>query len=80
MRLAALSGARKIGAYAPPRDCRAASRTLFFRVERECGLWVPPMAALLYDYMAMYLDICNLLFSRMAGPDLVPMAEKRTGG
>ena len=46
IRPAALPGARKIGAYAPPRDCRAARRILFFRVERECGITVPPLAAL----------------------------------
>ncbi len=33
-------------AYAPPRGGRAAARTLFFRVKRECGLVVPPTAAL----------------------------------
>ena len=32
-------------ALAPPRDGRAACRTLFFRVERECGITVPPEAA-----------------------------------
>ena len=32
-------------AYAPPRGGRAAARTLFFRVKRECGLIVPPTAA-----------------------------------
>ena len=36
-------------AYAPPRDGRAAARTLFFRVKRECGFVVPPAAALLYN-------------------------------
>ena len=36
-------------AYAPPRDGRAAARTLFFRVKRECGFIVPPAAALLYN-------------------------------
>ena len=34
-------------AYAPPRDGRAAARTLFFRVKRECGFIVPPAAALI---------------------------------
>ena len=34
-------------AYAPPRGGRAAARTLFFRVKRECGLIVPPTAALI---------------------------------
>ena len=34
-------------AYAPPRGRRAAARTLFFRVKRECGLIVPPTAALI---------------------------------
>ena len=33
-------------AYALPRDGRAAARTLFFRVKRECGFVVPPLAAL----------------------------------
>ena len=33
-------------AYALPRDGRAAARTLFFRVKRECGFIVPPTAAL----------------------------------
>ena len=33
-------------AYVPPRGGRAATRTLFFRVKRECGLIVPPAAAL----------------------------------
>ncbi len=32
-------------AYAPPRGGRAAARTLFFRVKRECGITVPPEAA-----------------------------------
>ena len=32
-------------AYAPPRGGRAAARTLFFRVKRECGITVPPQAA-----------------------------------
>ena len=32
-------------AYAPPRGGRAAARPLFFRVKRECGLIVPPLAA-----------------------------------
>ena len=32
-------------AYVPPRDGRAAARTLFFRVKRECGFIVPPAAA-----------------------------------
>ena len=32
-------------AYALPRDGRAAARTLFFRVKRECGFIVPPLAA-----------------------------------
>ena len=32
-------------AYAPPRGGRAAARTLFFRVKRECGFVVPPLAA-----------------------------------
>ena len=32
-------------AYAPPRDCRAACRTLFFRVGRERGSWAAPLAA-----------------------------------
>ena len=32
-------------AYAPPRGGRAAARTLFFRVKRECGTIVPPTAA-----------------------------------
>ena len=44
-RAAALHGARKIGALAPPRGGRAAARTLFFRVKRECGITVPPLAA-----------------------------------
>ena len=33
-------------AYAPPRGGRAAARTLFLRVKRECGFIVPPAAAL----------------------------------
>ena len=32
-------------ALAPPRGGRAAARTLFFRVKRECGFIVPPAAA-----------------------------------
>ena len=32
-------------AYAPPRGGRAAARPLFFRVKRECGFIVPPLAA-----------------------------------
>ena len=65
-------------AYAPPRGGRAAARTLFFRVKRECGTIVPPAAAVFY--LATHLDIHYLFFSRMAGPDLVPMAGKRTEG
>ena len=37
-------------AYAPPRSGRAAARTLFFRVKRECGTIVPPLAALFILY------------------------------
>ena len=33
-------------ALAPPRSRRAATRPLFFRVKRECGLIVPPATAL----------------------------------
>ena len=65
-------------AYAPPRDGRAAARTLFFRVKRECGFIVPPTAVLFY--LATHLDIHYLFFSRKAGPDLVPMAKERTKG
>ena len=65
-------------AYAPPRDGRAAARPLFFRVKRECGLIVPPTAAVFY--LATHLDIHYLFFSRMACPDLVPMAKERTEG
>ena len=65
-------------AYAPPRGGRAAARPLFFRVKRECGLIVPPTAAVFY--LATHLDIHYLFFSRMACPDLVPMAKKRTEG
>ena len=54
----------------------AGCRTLFFHVKRECGIIVPPRAALFY--LATHLDIHYLFFSRMAGPDLVPMAGKRT--
>lgn len=56
----------------------AGCRTLFFRVERECGFVVPPRAAVFY--MALHLDIYNLFFSSMVIPGLVPMAKKRTGG
>jgi len=65
-------------AYAPPRGGRAAARTLFFRVKRECGITVPPQAVLFY--LATHLDIHYLFFSRKAGPDLVPMAKERTEG
>ena len=43
-RLGAARGAQD-QAYALPRDGRAAARTLFFRVKRECGFVVPPLAA-----------------------------------
>ena len=56
----------------------AGCRTLFLRLKRECGFMVPPWAALFY--LATHLDIHYLFFSRMAFPDLVPMAEKRTEG
>ena len=56
----------------------AGCRTLFLRLKRECGFMVPPRAALFY--LATHLDIHYLFFSRMAGPDLVPMAGKRTKG
>ncbi|WP_300797661.1 hypothetical protein [uncultured Alistipes sp.] len=46
-------------AYAPPRDCRAASRTLFFRVERECGLIVPPLAALIIRALKKFFSRIN---------------------
>ena len=48
-------------ALAPPRDGRAACRTLFFRVERECG-FVVPSAAFLYS-AALYLKCSPTLIS-----------------
>ena len=76
-RSAALHGARKIGALAPPRGGRAAARTLFFRVKRECGFVVPPLAA--KDMIKINMFRQRVLFlPRKAIPDLVPMAEKRT--
>ena len=78
-------------AYALPRDERAAARTLFLRVKLECVFVVPPTAALFIWQCASDARI-NLLFlksppgssfllvSRKAGPDLVPMARKRTEG
>ena len=73
-------------AYAPPRDRRAACPTLFFRVKRECGIIVPPLAAR-NIYIIPPGDVFSLssrrkvdLFSRKAIPDLVPMAKKRTEG
>ncbi|WP_346693068.1 hypothetical protein [uncultured Alistipes sp.] len=64
-------------AYALPRDGRAAARTLFFRVKRECGFVVPPLAA--KDMIKINTFRQRVLFlPRKAIPDLVPMAEKRT--
>ena len=54
-------------AYAPPRGGRAAARTLFFRVKRECGITVPPQAAVEY----LYGMRSGTLFSRKVIPDLV---------
>ena len=62
-------------AYAPPRDCRAACRILFFRVERECGLVVPPLAALFYGNAPRYL----LLLSPHGGSRLGSDGEKADG-
>lgn len=56
----------------------AGCRTLFLRLKRECGFVVPPQAALFY--LATHLDIHYFFFSRMAGPDWVSMARKRTEG
>ena len=53
-------------AYAPPRDGRAAARTLFFRVKRECGFIVPPAAALLIIRCALEARI-NLLVLPASG-------------
>ena len=53
-----------------PRDCAsrgAAARTLFFRVKRECGITVPPQAAVEY----LYGMRSGTLFSRKVIPDLV---------
>ena len=83
IRPATLPGARKIGAYAPPRDCRAACRTLFFRFERECGFIVPPLAAsltLIYGYMPLLFPLQKWAsFSRKADPRLGSDGEKADG-
>ena len=69
-------------AYAPPRGGRAAARTLFFRVKRECGITVPPQAAVEY----LYGMRSGTLFSRKVIPDLVRWrksvrkAESDSGG
>ena len=69
-------------AYAPPRGGRAAARTLFFRVKRECGITVPPQAAVEY----LYGMRSGTLFSRKVIPDLVRWrksgrkAESESGG
>ena len=68
-------------AYAPPRDGRAAARTLFFRVKRECGFVVPPKAALIvYIWQCASIPNFYLFFLRKVIPDLVPMAKERPEG
>ena len=79
-------------AYAPPRDGRAAARTLFFRVKRECGFIVPPAAALLYNALwkpvSTYLSCpppaaCHFCFAKpttLATPFfLFPQGDSRLG-
>ena len=67
-------------AYALPRDGRAAARTLFFRVKRECGLEVPPQAAKDMIKINTFRQRVLYFLPRKAIPDLVPMARKRTEG
>ena len=79
-------------AYALPRDGRAAARTLFFRVKRECGFIVPPAAALLYNALwkpvSTYLSCpppaaCHFCFAKpttLATPFfLFPQGDSRLG-
>ena len=79
-------------AYAPPRGGRAAARTLFFRVKRECGFIVPPAAALLYNALwkpvSTYLSCpppaaCHFCFAKpttLATPFfLFPQGDSRLG-
>ena len=77
-------------AYAPPRGGRAAARTLFFRVKRECGFIVPPAAALLYNALwkpvSTYLSCpppaaCHFCFAKpttLATP-FFPQGDSRLG-
>ena len=68
-------------AYALPRDERAAARTLFLRVKRECGFIVPPTAALIvYIWQCASIPNFYLFFLRKVIPDLVPMAKERPEG
>ena len=68
-------------AYAPPRDGRAAARTLFLRVKRECGFIVPPTAALIvYIWQCASIPNFYLFFLRKVIPDLVPIAKERPEG
>ena len=77
-----------------PRRCtgRAAARTLFFRVKRECGFIVPPAAALLYNALwkpvSTYLSCpppaaCHFCFAKpttLATPFfLFPQGDSRLG-
>ena len=79
-------------AYALPRDGRAAARTLFFRVKRECGFIVPPTAAVLYNALwkpvSTYLSCpppaaCHFCFAKpttLATPFfLFPQGDSRLG-
>ena len=62
-------------AYAPPRDGRAAARPLFFRVKRECGFVVPPLAAFfLYGNAPLHS------FFPQGDPRLGSDGEKADGG
>ena len=67
-------------AYAPPRGGRAATRPLFFRVKRECGIVVPPLAAKDMIKINTFRQRVLYFLPRKAIPDLVPMAKERPEG
>ena len=62
-------------AYAPPRGGRAAARTLFFRVKRECGFVVPPLAAFF-----LYGNAPRHSFFPQGDPRLGSDGERADGG
>ena len=59
-----------------PKVPKASAR----RSPRECGFVVPPLAAKDMIKINTFRQRVLYFLPRMAGPDLVPMAEKRTEG